>query len=79
MEALSPIEAAAEIVGSQVELARLLGVTKSAVNQWKGPDRQVPAEHCPVIERLTRGRVRCEQLRPDIEWAVVRGRRNVAA
>lgn len=65
-----PIEIAAEIVGSQTALAALLGVTKAAVGQWK--DRQVPAEHCPVIERLTGGRVRCESLRPDIEWGVLR-------
>lgn len=66
------IDVAARIVGSQVALAALLGVTKAAVNQWKDPSRKVPAEHCPVIERATNGAVRCEDLRPDIEWAVLR-------
>ena len=75
-----PIDVAAEIVGSQAALAALLGVSKGAVSQWKDPERKVPAEHCPLIERATFGRVRCEQLRPDIEWAVLRasGRRAAA-
>lgn len=74
-----PIDVAADIVGSQAALAHLLGVSKGAVNQWKDPDRKVPAEHCPLIERATGGRVRCEQLRPDIEWSVLRSRGKAAA
>lgn len=67
-----PVEVAAEIAGSQSALAHALGVSKGAVSQWKEEGRQVPAEHCPAIERLTGGRVRCEQLRPDIDWLVLR-------
>lgn len=67
-----PIDKAAGILGSQVALATLLGVTKAAVGQWRDPDRRVPAEHCPAIERATEGAVRCEELRPDIDWAVLR-------
>jgi DNA-binding transcriptional regulator YdaS (Cro superfamily) len=53
-------------------LGEKLGVTKGAVGQWKLPGRRVPAEHCPAIERLTEGAVRCEDLRPDVDWAIVR-------
>jgi DNA-binding transcriptional regulator YdaS (Cro superfamily) len=67
-----PLDQAAEIVGSQAALASALGVTKSAVNQWKDEGRRVPAEKCPAIERLTGGRVRCEDLRPDVAWDVLR-------
>lgn len=67
-----PIDRAAEIVGSQKALAEVLGVTKGAVNQWKDEGRKVPAEHCPVIERVTNGAVRCEDLRPDMAWDVLR-------
>lgn len=67
-----PVEKAAGIVGSQAALAAALNVTKAAVSQWKDEDRKVPAEHCPAIERLTNGKVRCEDLRPDIEWSVLR-------
>lgn len=67
-----PIDRAAAIVGSQKALADSLGVTKAAVGQWKDPGRRVPAEHCPAIERLTEGKVRCEELRADVEWEVLR-------
>lgn len=76
------IERAADVIGSQVALASLLGVTKAAVCQWKDEGRRVPAEHCPLIERETRRIasergdpaliVTCEQLRPDIAWDVLR-------
>ena len=69
-----PLERVFEILGSQVALATALGVTKAAVGQWRGPGRKVPAEHCPVIERLTSGAVRCEDLRPDVQWAVLRAK-----
>lgn len=67
-----PIQKAADIVGSQRALANALGVTKAAVWQWKEGGRQVPAEHCPNIERITAGEVRCEELRPDIDWGYLR-------
>lgn len=67
-----PVDRAVEIVGTQAVLAAALEVSKSAVSQWKEEGRRVPAEHCPVIERLTAGAVRCEELRPDIEWGVLR-------
>lgn len=67
-----PIDRAAKVVGSQTALAVALGVTKAAVGQWKDPGRRVPAEHCPAIERLTSGAVRCEDLRPDVAWDVLR-------
>lgn len=67
-----PIDRAAHVVGSQTALAVVLGVSKGAVSQWKEEGRQVPAEHCPAIEKATDGQVRCEDLRPDIEWSVLR-------
>lgn len=67
-----PIDIAASIVGSQAALGRALGVTKSAVGQWKEEGRKVPAEHCPTIERLTNGQVRCESLNDEVDWAYVR-------
>lgn len=66
------LDKAAEIIGSQTALAALLAVSKGAVSQWKEPGRRVPAEHCPLIERATAGAVRCEELRPDMAWDVLR-------
>lgn len=70
--ALTPIERAIEKVGSATALAALLQVTPAAVGQWKSGERRVPAERCPLIERATGGQVRCEDLRPDVAWDVLR-------
>lgn len=59
-------------VGGQAALSRLLGVSPPTVNQWVNGDRPVPAERCPSIEKATGGAVRCEELRPDVDWAYLR-------
>ena len=57
---------------TQSDLARNLGISPVLVNQWSNEVRQVPAERCPDIEAATGGAVTCEELRPDVNWAVVR-------
>lgn len=66
------IRAAAEKVGGQAALARILDVKPPTVNQWVKGERRVPAEQCPAIERATDGAVRCEDLRTDVAWDVLR-------
>lgn len=66
MEAL---ERAVEKAGGVGALATLIGVAASAPSMWRVRGR-VPAEHCPSIERATG--VRCEDLRPDVAWDVLR-------
>lgn len=75
MSETSPIQAvqqAAALVGGVTVLARLVGVSGPAVTQWASGMRRVPAERCPLIERATQGQVRCEILRPDVDWSVLR-------
>ena len=62
-----PIDRAAACVGSQAALAASIGVTKGAVSQWKFEGRQVPVEHCALIEQLTGGVVTRRDLRPE-DW-----------
>lgn len=64
----TPLELAAEKMGSLAALARHFGLTRGAVNHWKHVG--VPAEHCPEIERLTG--IPCEALNPKVNWAVLR-------
>lgn len=83
MKTMTPNEAvkqAAKLVGGVSALARLVGVSGPAVTQWTTGFRQVPAERCPLIERATEGEIRCENLRPDVDWAVLRenGQREAA-
>lgn len=46
----------------------------TTVSQWM--KARVPAAYCPDIELLTG--VRCEELRPDVHWGVLRGTDPVA-
>lgn len=64
------LEEAARFFGSEAALARALGVSRGAVNQWKKPKRQVPAEYAPTIEKLTG--VRSERLCPSVDWEAIR-------
>lgn len=69
MEQKTPLERACEKVGGAVKLAQALEVSIQVVTNWKLRDR-IPAEMCPRIEGLTG--VRCEDLRPDVAWGVLR-------
>jgi DNA-binding transcriptional regulator YdaS (Cro superfamily) len=63
------LERAIEAAGGITALARSLGLTSHAVvHSWRL--NRVPADHCPVIEATTG--VRCEELRPDVRWDVLR-------
>lgn len=59
------------VAGTAAGLARSVGVSVNAPLMWLERGR-VPAEHCPDIERETG--VRCEELRPDVSWYVLRGK-----
>lgn len=68
------VRQAVQKLGGQTNTARLLGVTVPTVHEWVKGVRRVPDRHCPTLERLTDGLVICEDIRPDIDWAFVRGR-----
>ena len=59
--------------GSQSRLSKSTGIPAPMLSQWASGDRQIPADRCPAIERATNGAVRCEDLRPDVAWGVLRG------
>jgi len=56
------------ILKTQSGLAKAIGRRQQDITNWIKRGR-VPADHCPLIERVTAGQVTCEQLRPDINWA----------
>ena len=60
----SPIAIACEIVGSQAEMARKLGIPPAMVNQWIKGRRPIPAEYCKAIELFTEGEVTVMSLLP---------------
>lgn len=61
----SNIEKAVWLVGGQSAMARILGCTPQAVQQWVDRNR-VPAERVLPIEAATSGRVTRHELRPDL-------------
>lgn len=69
MDTPNPIKLAASRVGGMVQLSSALGLTRTAVYQWK----KVPAERVLDVERLTG--VPREILRPDL-YPVELNRRN---
>lgn len=64
------IKRAIEAKGSGAALAGAIDRSPQFVSQLLRGERSVPAELCPVIERETG--VRCEDLRPDVAWDVLR-------
>lgn len=65
----TPIDRAIRLAGGMSAMARELGLSgHQVVYQWKL--NQIPAEHCPNIE--AKWGVPCEELRPDVNWAVLR-------
>lgn len=69
---MTPIQTAIKHTGNASRLAERLGVTPQAVCFWREGKRQIPAALCPLIEQATSGLVRCEDLRPDVAWFVLR-------
>lgn len=66
------IDRAAKHFGSMSKMASALGLSGyTVIQQWKINGR-VPAEHCPQIERMCGGIVRCEELNDRVDWAFVR-------
>lgn len=64
---MSALKSAIDRIGLTA-LAAELSVSPQRLANWVG--RQVPAERCPDVERATG--VRCEVLRPDVDWAFIR-------
>ncbi len=82
---MTPLERAIASVGGVVALASAISEKPSKVSMWKLREAagtgKVPGDSCPSIERATRAAhasdpakeiVTCEELRPDVEWDVLR-------
>lgn len=65
---LAALQLAIIKAGGKSALAEGLGVSYQVLSNWCS--RGVPAERCPDVERLSG--VRCEALRPDVNWSVLR-------
>lgn len=58
--------------GSAADLSERINVPQALISQWKKGIRRPSVTHCALIEKGTDGEVRCEELRPDLNWALIR-------
>lgn len=58
--------------GGPSKVARECGVSVQAVCFWRDGLRSLPAEHSITLEKMNQGRVRCEQMLPDVDWGYLR-------
>lgn len=66
----SAIGRASVALGSQLALAKAIGVAPAQVSQWFNGLRPVPAHYCLAIERATQGAVTRADLRPEDYWLI---------
>lgn len=62
---------AIKAAGGAPAVARLFGISNMSVYGWIETGR-IPAERCPALERAGKSAVRCEEMRPEVDWAYLR-------
>lgn len=62
---------AVKAAGGAAAVASLFEISTVSVYEWIDKDR-IPAERCPGLERAGKSVVRCEEMRPDVDWAYLR-------
>lgn len=72
MDTPAAIREAIRLAGGLNRLAEAIGVERYQTIQGWVATASVPAEYCPKIEQVTGGAVRCEDLRPNVDWAYLR-------
>lgn len=69
---MDSIRKTVDLLGGVKSAAAHLDVSHQLVYFWLQGERRFPADKCPLVEKLTGGAVRCEDLRPDVAWGVLR-------
>lgn len=75
---MATISKAVELLGGPRSAALRLKCSEQAISFWINGKRTPNVETCIAIERETAGEVTVEQLRPDIDWSVIRAPRAAA-
>ena len=68
---MKSIEQAVTICNGQSALARACGTSQAAVGKWLNGGK-MDVKYIPAIIKATNGAVKPEDLRPDVDWAVIR-------
>lgn len=71
MGRITPLDRALMLLGKTMdEAAARLCVDKSTISNWRARRRKPDPLTALLIEKLTKGMVRREDIRPDIDWSV---------
>lgn len=70
---MNAISKAIDCMGSQEQLAKAVELTQAAISQYVTGNKRPSAEVAIRIEAATDGKVRAEEVRPDVPWHVIRG------
>lgn len=54
--------------GRSTQVAQCFGVSLSLVSMWAHGTRPVSADRCLALERLSKGALRAEWIRPDLSF-----------
>ena len=76
---MNAISKAIDFFGTQTKLAKAVGLSQTIISEYLNGVKRPSAEIAIRIETATKGRVTVEDLRPDIPWHVIRGKRRKAA
>lgn len=68
---MNGIKQAVALCNGQSSLARACGVSQAAVGKWLN-GAKMDVAHVSSIVKATNGAVKPEDLRPDVDWAVIR-------
>lgn len=60
----------------RIDFAERCGTTPAALRNVAYGQRKASAGMCINIERESKGAIRCESLRPDVDWAYIRSSRD---
>jgi DNA-binding transcriptional regulator YdaS (Cro superfamily) len=70
---MNTIDSLIQYFGSQRKLASVAHVTQPFISLAHAGKRKLGIEPCMRIESASDGFFRCEELRPDVDWAFLRG------
>lgn len=71
---MESLKKAIKIAGGQRSLAKICGVSQPAVNKWLKGKSKIGEDKAMLTELALNGAVTCEELRPDVNWSVLRNK-----
>lgn len=72
MDKLNKLNEAITLLGGRPAFCAALDISPQRLWNWLKRGQTLPAEYCPTVERLTEGKIVCEDFWPETDWAFMR-------